>query len=97
MAAQMMTSPSDRLRGAIEHAMAVKPSPDLQEEIDAALRWPVSDEVRVWRAEQDRIARGLGHANLADRERQRFEERELRRSEIEEFRKKNEQRAKNIF
>lgn len=82
---------------AIERSKALKVAPDLQEEIDAALRWPVSDEVRAWREEQDRIARGFGHANLADRERQRFEERELHRLEVEEFRKKNEQRAKNIF
>ena len=82
---------------AIERSKALKVSPDLQEEIDAAARWPVSDEVRAWRAGEDRIARGFGHANALDRRQQRFEERELRRSEIEQFQKSNEQRAKNIF
>ena len=82
---------------AIERARLVQVSPDIQEEIDAAARWPVSDEVRVWREEQDRIARGLGHANLADRERQRSHEYDMRWNENEDMRIKNALRAKNIF
>lgn len=87
----------DLLERAIERARLVQVSPDIQEEIDAALRWPVSDEVRAWREEQDRIARGLGHANLADRERQRSHEYDMRWNENEDMRIKNALRAKNIF
>lgn len=86
----------DLLERAIQAGKGVQVSPDLQAEIDAAARWPVSDEVRAWRAEEDRIARGAGFANASDRQRQRSHEYEMRWNENEDMRKKNEQRAQNF-
>lgn len=90
-----MTSLFDRLLLAVARARTLKVSADIQAEIDAAARWPVSDEVRAWRREQDRIARGAGFANAADRARHRQYEYDARFLDNEAMRKKNEQNAKN--
>lgn len=86
----------DLIERAIQAGKGVQVSSDLQAEIDAAARWPVSDEVRAWRAEQDRIARGAGFANAAERARHRQYEYDARHLDNEAMRKKNEQNAKNF-
>jgi hypothetical protein len=86
----------DLLERAIERAGLVRPSPDIQAEINAAARWPVSDEMRAGRAEQDRIARAFGYANAAERARHRQYEYDAHFLDNEAMRKKNEQKTKDV-
>lgn len=85
----------DLLDRIIENSRTVRPSPDIQAEIDAAARWPASDEMRDARKEADRLARGWGYANDAERQRHRQYEYDARFVDNEAMRKRNEQNAKN--